>query len=266
MTSSTARLALRRSIGEWGRRSAYLSRSEPRFTPATWAASTSTRIFPLPLAAGGWSVVPEGRVARYLLHHQPDPRSDRHATAASPPSATTRSTALTLKRPSISGPRPSSATSLSPAGTASCATSSSLKSTYRFVGGIGAQARNVLLFDTTDIATNTNEAGFSLTQRFYLRPTVPAALRPPRDVMTPDDVPGQAARVGKLANCAEILHRSQLRRRPHLQAGATSSTPRSTLAASPSSPRRATSRLSPRACALRPSTTCASSGTWTTTP
>jgi LPS-assembly protein len=41
---------------------------------------------------------------------------------------------------------------------------------YRFVGGIGAHARNVLLFDTTDIASNVNEAGFSLTQRFYLRP------------------------------------------------------------------------------------------------
>jgi LPS-assembly protein len=43
--------------------------------------------------------------------------------------------------------------------------------TYRFVGGIGSQARNVLLVDTNDIATNTNEAGFSLTQRFYVRPT-----------------------------------------------------------------------------------------------
>jgi LPS-assembly protein len=43
--------------------------------------------------------------------------------------------------------------------------------TYRYVRGIGEQARNVLLFDTTDIATDTNEVGFSLTQRFYLRPT-----------------------------------------------------------------------------------------------
>jgi len=42
--------------------------------------------------------------------------------------------------------------------------------TYRYVGGIGSQARNVLLMDTTDIATNTNQVGFSLTQRFYLRP------------------------------------------------------------------------------------------------
>ncbi len=42
--------------------------------------------------------------------------------------------------------------------------------TYKLVKGIGSQARNVLLIDTTDIATDTNEAGFSLTQRFYVRP------------------------------------------------------------------------------------------------
>ena len=42
--------------------------------------------------------------------------------------------------------------------------------TYRFVGGIGTQAPNVLLVDTTDVATNVNEAGLSLTQRFYLTP------------------------------------------------------------------------------------------------
>jgi LPS-assembly protein len=42
---------------------------------------------------------------------------------------------------------------------------------YRYIGGIGAQAQNVLLFDTTDVATNVNEAGFTLTQRFYMRPT-----------------------------------------------------------------------------------------------
>jgi len=49
---------------------------------------------------------------------------------------------------------------------------------YRYVGGIGTQARNVLLFDTADIATNVNEAGFSLTQRFYLRPTGDKPCRP----------------------------------------------------------------------------------------
>jgi LPS-assembly protein len=43
--------------------------------------------------------------------------------------------------------------------------------TYRFVGGIREQARDVLLIDTTDIATNTHEASFFLNQRFYLRST-----------------------------------------------------------------------------------------------
>ena len=41
---------------------------------------------------------------------------------------------------------------------------------YHYVTGIN-KARDTLLFDTTDIATDTNEAGFSLTQRFYLRDT-----------------------------------------------------------------------------------------------
>jgi LPS-assembly protein len=40
---------------------------------------------------------------------------------------------------------------------------------YRYVTGID-NARDILQFDTTDIATNTNEVGYSFTQRFYLRP------------------------------------------------------------------------------------------------
>jgi LPS-assembly protein len=50
--------------------------------------------------------------------------------------------------------------------------------TYRYVGGIGPQERNVLLFDTADIVTDTNQAGFSLTQRFYLRPLKEQACAP----------------------------------------------------------------------------------------
>jgi len=45
--------------------------------------------------------------------------------------------------------------------------------TYRFVGGIGQKARNVPLIDPSDIATNTNEIGYSLTQRFYTRSVHP---------------------------------------------------------------------------------------------
>ncbi len=44
---------------------------------------------------------------------------------------------------------------------------------WHYVGGIGSQARNVLLVDTNDIETDTDEVGYSLTQRFYLRPTEP---------------------------------------------------------------------------------------------
>jgi LPS-assembly protein len=43
---------------------------------------------------------------------------------------------------------------------------------YRYVRGID-NAQETLHFDTTDIATDTNEAGFSLTQRFYLKPITP---------------------------------------------------------------------------------------------
>jgi LPS-assembly protein len=48
---------------------------------------------------------------------------------------------------------------------------------YHFVGGIGPLARNVLLVDTSDIATDANEAGFNLTQRFYLHPNKPRTCR-----------------------------------------------------------------------------------------
>ncbi len=44
---------------------------------------------------------------------------------------------------------------------------------YRYVTGIGAKARNALLFDTSDIATDTNQVGYSFTQHFYLRPGKP---------------------------------------------------------------------------------------------
>ncbi len=44
---------------------------------------------------------------------------------------------------------------------------------YRYVAGIHSEP-DTLLFDTTDIAVDTNEAGFALTQRFYFRSTQPS--------------------------------------------------------------------------------------------
>jgi LPS-assembly protein len=64
---------------------------------------------------------------------------------------------------------------------------------YRYVTGIH-NAQDILQFDTTDIATNTNEGGFSLTQRFYLRDTeakpCPAQPGPEKE---PADEPRTAA-------------------------------------------------------------------------
>jgi len=62
--------------------------------------------------------------------------------------------------------------------------------TYKFVGGIGANARDISLVDTSDIATNTNEVGFSLTQRLYLRSTKPHPCTVD-EVPVPGDCPAQ---------------------------------------------------------------------------
>jgi LPS-assembly protein len=64
--------------------------------------------------------------------------------------------------------------------------------TYRLVRGIGSRELNVLLVDTSDIATNTNEAGYSLTQRFYLRPTVQKPCPATGEDATPKGCPPQA--------------------------------------------------------------------------
>jgi LPS-assembly protein len=58
--------------------------------------------------------------------------------------------------------------------------------TYHFVGGIGSQAQNVLLIDTSDIATDTDEVGYSLTQRFYLRPLHRQTCSEVQAATTPD--------------------------------------------------------------------------------
>ena len=65
--------------------------------------------------------------------------------------------------------------------------------TYHYVGGIGSLARNVLLVDTSDIATDTNEAGYSLTQRFYVRPQPCPNSTPSPDANSCDSRPREWA-------------------------------------------------------------------------
>jgi LPS-assembly protein len=169
----------------WGAGSSigYLSRSEPGEPISPGGATIGNAfharnvgrvdLYPhlsLPFMAGGWSVTPEAalRETLYSISQTPDltganggvptishdslSRSDIEASVDLRPPAMERDFTLTrwnrelrhVIEPEI---------------------------TYRYVAGIGAQAQNVLLIDTTDIATNTNEVGYSLTQRFYLRPT-----------------------------------------------------------------------------------------------
>ncbi len=158
----------------------YLSRSEPGFQAAPglptgpgFHARNAGRMdfYPhlaLPFSAGGWSVFSEAalRDTAYTISQTPDlaganggipsispdplNRPDFEASVDVRPPVLERAFSLTRWNRQL---RPVIEPAFS----------------YRYVDGIGARARNVLLIDTTDIATNTNEVGYSLTQRFYLR-------------------------------------------------------------------------------------------------
>jgi len=162
----------------WGLGSslAYLNRSEPAaiLTGTSFHARNVGRydLYPhllVALSAGGWSLTPEVAVREtaYTISQNPDlsgnnggnpkirhdslSRSDFEASVDLRPPAFERDFSLSRWNRQLRHV-------IEP------------QLTYRYVTGIGAQARNVLLIDTTDIATNTNEVGFSLTQRFYLHP------------------------------------------------------------------------------------------------
>ncbi len=147
----------------------YLSRSEPRFHARNVGRIDVYPHLTLPLAAGGWNFTPSValRETSYTISqipdltdlrrgvptisHEPIHRFDAEASVDIRPPALERDFQLPrwnrvlrhVIEPEL---------------------------TYRFVAGIGTQAPKVLLVDTTDVATNVNEAGLSLTQRFYLTP------------------------------------------------------------------------------------------------
>lgn len=147
----------------------YLSRSEPGFHARNVGRFDLYPHLSMPLAVDGWSFVPEValrdtfytdsqipnltdvRDGTPTISHQGLNRTDIEASVDIRPPALERDYRL-------NGWNRELRHVIEP------------ELTYQYVGGIGAQARNVLLFDTTDIATDTNEATLSLTQRFYLRP------------------------------------------------------------------------------------------------
>jgi LPS-assembly protein len=173
----------------FGGSASFMTRSEPHFHARNVGRMDFYPHLSLPLSAGGWSVLPEvafrdtyytisqipdltgARTGTPSISHDPLDRADVEASVDIRPPALERDFELPgwhrelrhVIEPEV---------------------------TYRCVGGIGAQARNVLLIDTTDIATNTNEVGYSLTQRFYLRPTAEQPCAP-QDVNASGECPAK---------------------------------------------------------------------------
>jgi LPS-assembly protein len=146
----------------------YLGRSEPRFHARNVGRFDFYPHLSLPFNAGGWSVNPEGavRLTSYTISQTPDLVDLRNGVPTishDPLHRMDVEAALDIRPPALERDFVLSRWNrvmrhvIEP------------ELTYRFVGGIGKQAQNVLLADTSDIATNTNQAGFSLTQRLYLR-------------------------------------------------------------------------------------------------
>ena len=163
----------------WGLDSSlsYLNRSEPHFHARNVGRIDFYPHLSLPLSAGGWSVVPEAalRDTMYTISQTPDLTGARSGTPSISHDSLNRTdfeASVDIRPPAfehdfrIAGWNRELRHVVEP------------ELTYRFVGGVGAQAQNVLLVDTTDIATDTNELGYSLTQRFYLRPIVPQRCAP----------------------------------------------------------------------------------------
>jgi LPS-assembly protein len=165
---------LDRPIGDsglyWGLGSSvgFFNRSQPFFHARNVGRLDLYPHLTLPIAAGGWSIVPEAALRDTMytisqvpnlspihqtptISHDPLNRKDLEASIDVRPPALERDFTL-------------------PFGHRVLRHVIEPELSYRYVGGIGPDARNVLLFDTTDIATDVNEAGFTLTQRFYLRP------------------------------------------------------------------------------------------------
>ncbi len=155
----------------WGMGSSldYLNRSEHGFTARNVVRADFYPHLFLPFAAGGWSGSAEAalRETAYTLSQIPNLTGNQNNTPTLSHDPLNRSdfeARMDLRAPAVE--RDFFLTRWN----------SELRHViepeifYRYVSGIGAQAQNVLLIDSTDIATNTNEVGFSLTQRFYLRP------------------------------------------------------------------------------------------------
>jgi LPS-assembly protein len=162
---------------ELGSSLAYLSRSEPHFHARNVGRFDVYPHLSLPLEAGGWSILPEVAIRDtfYTGSQTPDLTTSRGGTPFISHDALNRfdyEASVDIRPPALERDF------VLPGWNRELRHIIEPEITYRYVGGIGAQARNVLLVDTTDIATNTNELGLSITQRFYMRPIARKPCQP----------------------------------------------------------------------------------------
>jgi LPS-assembly protein len=144
----------------------YLGRSEYGFHIRNLGRFDLYPHLSLPLVGGGWSVVPEValRETFYTGSQNPDLTSTNSGTPTvshDPLSRGDFEASVDVRPPALERDFT--------IGNREVRHVIEPEIFYNFVGGIGIKARNVPLFDPTDIATDTNEVGYTLTQRFYSR-------------------------------------------------------------------------------------------------
>ncbi len=148
----------------------YLGRSESGFHVRNMGRFDLYPHLSLPLVAGGWSVVPEVALRETFYTGSQDP--DLTGAKGGTPTVSHEPLARSDLEASVDL-RPPPLERDFTIGTHVLRHVIEPEFQYHFVGGIGVKARNVPLIDPADIATNTNEVGFSLTQRFYAKSKVP---------------------------------------------------------------------------------------------
>ena len=199
-----------------------LSRAEPGFHAHNDGRVDVYPHISLPLVAGGWSLVPEAalRGTYYsgsqvpdltgtnsgipIVSHDPMHRTYGEAAVDLRPPALERDFALNRWHQELRHV-------IEP------------ELYWHYVGGIGSQARNVLLVDTTDIETDTDEVGYSLTPA--LLPSPHRAQPCAESDADAEDASGDGSEkttlrqpregMGQLADRPALLPQSQLRRRAH---------------------------------------------------
>jgi LPS-assembly protein len=166
---------LDRPIGDsglyWGLGSSlgFLNRSQPIFHARNVGRVDVYPHLSLPISAGGWSIVPEAAVrdTAYTISQIPNlsPIQETPTISHDPLNRKDLEASIDVRAPALERDFEL------PFWHRELRHVIQPEVSYRYIGGIGSQARNVLLLDTTDIVTDVNEAGFTLTQRLYLRPT-----------------------------------------------------------------------------------------------